>query len=303
MSLKTGVLRSESLNMRFLAMLLGMMVSQAVLAQPQLRQYSAAIEDSRWQLTRDNPLVCQLEHDIPRFGKAVFSSVASKALNLEFELDMLRLPDGYSLAEVLSVPPVWRPGEPAKSIAGMKLLKQFNGHLPKKTAWTLLTELEQGYSPAFYFDDWHSPYDKVAAMLNPVQFPATYQQFNQCISRLMPYSFDDIAFTVLSYESGGDELTRDSRRRLEQIAEYLKHDQDIAYVEIQGYTDSYGGRWMNEQLSVRRAEKVKSFFVSAGLEADRVYIEGFGERRHAAPNDTAQDRARNRRVVLQMVKP
>lgn len=289
----------RSLLLTFAATLL----SFAVLAQPQLRQYSAAIEESVWQLNRDTPLECQLQHEIPHFGQAVFRSVAGKALNMDFELQMLRLPDGYDLAEVLSVPPAWRPGEPAKAVANMQLLKQYNGDLPKKAAWTLLTELEQGFSPTFYFSDWHSPYDKVAAAMNPVQFLKQYQQFNRCISALLPYSFDDIAFTVLSYETGGDQLTRESQRRLAQIAEYLKYDQDIEYVEIQGYTDSYGGRWMNEQLSVKRAGKVKSFFVAAGLSENKVQVEGFGERRHVAPNDTALERKKNRRVVLQLTKP
>ena len=278
-------------------------MSASVLAQPQLRQYSAAIEQSAWQLSENSPIACQLQHEIPHFGQAIFRSVASKGLNMDFELQMLRLPDHYGLAEVLSVPPAWRSGEQTKALASMQLLKQFNGDLPKKTAWTLLTELEHGFSPTFYFNDWYSPYDKVVAAINPVQFPAPYQQFNLCISRLLPYSFEDIAFTVLSYESGGDELTRESKRRLAQIAEYLKYDQDIDFIEIQGYTDSYGGRWMNEQLSVKRAEKVKQFFVAAGLTADKVQVAGFGERRHAAPNDTALQRKKNRRVVLQLTKP
>lgn len=280
-----------------------LLCSTMLCAQPQLRQYSAAIEQSVWQLSKNSPLECQLQHEIPQFGQAVFRSVASKSLNMDFELDMLRLPDNYALAEVLSVPPAWRPGEPAKSVANMKLLKQFNGSLPKKTAWTLLTELEQGFSPTFYFSDWYSPYDKIVAAMNPVQFNAKFNEFNQCIAHLFNYSFDDIAFTVLSYESGGDQLTRESKRRLQQIADYLKYDQDIDFVEIQGYTDSYGGRWMNEQLSVKRAERVKSFFVEAGLSADKVQVDGFGERRHVASNDIAIERKKNRRVVLQLTKP
>lgn len=289
--------------MRFLLVLWCLGYSATSIAQEQLRQYSATIEQSRWQLTKNSPLECQLTHDIPAFGQAVFSSAASKSLNLDFELKMLRLPDSYSLAEVLSVPPAWRPGVPAKKLASMKLLKQFNGDLPKKTAWTLLTELEQGYSPTFYFNDWHSSHDKVAAVLNPVQFNTLYPQFNQCLSQLMPYGFDDIAFTVLHYESGGDTLTKESARRLAQIAEYLKHDQDIEAVDIQGYTDSYGGRWMNEQLSVKRAEKIKTFFVDAGVASERIQVEGFGERRHVAPNETTLERAKNRRVVLQLTRP
>ncbi|OYW90132.1 MAG: hypothetical protein B7Z18_11935, partial [Alishewanella sp. 32-51-5] len=211
-------------------------------------------------------------------------------------------PDSYGLAEVLSVPPQWRPGEKPKTLASMRLLKQFDGDLPKKTAWTLLTELEQGFSPTFYYSDWYSPYDKVTAALNPVQFPTQYQAFSHCIAGLLPYSFEDIAFTILSYESG-DQLTRESRRRLSQIAEYLKYDQDIEAIELQGYSDSFGGRWMNEQLSVQRAQKIKDFLIAAGVAEDKVQIEGFGERRHVAPNDTSLGRAVNRRLVLQMAKP
>ena len=289
--------------MRYVVFSSVILLTASVAAQPQLRQYSATIEQSSWQLSKNSPVQCQLEHEIPFFGQAVFRSVANKSLNMDFELQMLRLPDNYGLAEVTSVPPSWRPGEPAKAVASMQLLKQFNGELPKKAAWTQLTELEQGFSPTFYFSDWYSPFDKVVATLNPVQFPKNYHEFNQCIAKLLPYSFDDIAFTVLSYESGGDKLTRESERRLAQIAEYIKYDTEIDFVEIQGYTDSYGGRWMNEQLSVKRAEKVKSFFVAAGLTPERVQVEGFGERRHVAPNDTALERKTNRRVVLQLTKP
>ncbi|MGI5309413.1 flagellar protein MotY [Rheinheimera sp. WS51] len=275
----------------------------SVQATTQLRQYSATIEQSTWQLSTNTPLECQLRHDIPRFGQALFRSVASKSLNMAFELQMLRLPDNYALAEVISVPPAWRAGEPSKAIATMQLLKQFNGELPKKAAWTLLTELEQGFSPSFYFNDWYSPDNKIVAFINPVQFSATFTAFNQCIAGLLPYSFEDIAFTVLNYETGSDQLSRESSRRLAQIAEYLKYDSDIDYVEIQGYSDSYGGRWMNEQLSIKRAEKVKSFFVKAGLSADKVQVTGFGERRHIAPNQIAIERKKNRRVVLQLSKP
>lgn len=287
----------------FMVVGLSMLTSKSVAAPSQWRQYSATIEQSRWLLSENSPIQCQLEHDIPNFGKAVFRSEAGKALNMDFELSMLRLPDNYGLAEVLSVPPHWRPGEVTKSVASMKLLKQFNGDLPKKTAWTLLTELEQGFSPTFYYADWHSPYDKVVAALNPVQFLNQYQAFSQCLAALLPYSFEDIAFTVLVYESGGDKLSRESQRRLNQIADYLRHDAEIESIALQGYTDSFGGRWMNEQLSIKRAENIKAFFVAAGVAEERIQLEGFGERRHVASNETSLGRAVNRRVVVQMARP
>ncbi|MEE2024555.1 MULTISPECIES: flagellar protein MotY [Alkalimonas] len=275
----------------------------AFAGQSYIRQYSAGLEQSEWQLRHNTPLRCEISHSIPGFGEAIFHSEAGKELNLWFELKMLQQPDGYALAEVLSLPPHWRPGEQARAITSMRLLKQFDGDLPKESAWTMLHELERGYQPTFYFSDWYRPENKVVASLNPVQFPAVYQQFNQCVSALLPYRFDDIAFTVLSYEVGGDQLTRESRRRLAVIAEYLKHDDAIEVVQIQGHTDTYGGRWMNEELSVRRAEKVKSFFVEAGLAEARIEVEGFGQRRNVAPNQRLQDRAINRRVVVQMNRP
>ena len=167
----------------------------------------------------------------------------------------------------------------------------------------MLTELEQGYSPTFYFSDWYSSYDKVSVSLNPVHFIEAMDQFTQCVSALLPYTFDDIAFTVLTYESGGDELTKASKKRLEQIAQYLKHDQSIESIDIQAYSDSFGGRWMNEQLSIKRAEAIKTKLVSFGLEETRIRTEGLGEKRHVASNESSLGRAKNRRVVIQMEKP
>ena len=63
-----------------------------------IRQYRADIENSNWQLTDDSRLQCTLSHQIPRYGEAKFYSSANRKMNMEFELEMMRLPDSYSLA-------------------------------------------------------------------------------------------------------------------------------------------------------------------------------------------------------------
>lgn len=68
------------------------------------------------------------------------------------------------------------------------------------------------------------------------------------------------------------------------------------------HTDSYGGRWNNEQLSIRRADEIKLYFTSLGVQEDRIAITGHGEKRHIAPNDTRENRAQNRRVVVRLSK-
>ena len=68
-----------------------------------------------------------------------------------------------------------------------------------------------------------------------------------------------------------------------------------------GHTDSIGTDAYNQKLSVRRAEAVKAYLVSKGIEKNRVYTEGKGEKQPVADNRTAEGRAKNRRVEIEVV--
>ncbi|WP_460890640.1 outer membrane protein OmpA [Ramlibacter alkalitolerans] len=68
-----------------------------------------------------------------------------------------------------------------------------------------------------------------------------------------------------------------------------------------GHTDSVGTDSYNQRLSVRRAEAVKGYLVSKGIERNRVYTEGKGEKQPVADNRTAEGRAKNRRVEIEVV--
>ena len=68
-----------------------------------------------------------------------------------------------------------------------------------------------------------------------------------------------------------------------------------------GHTDSVGSEAYNQRLSVRRAEAVKAYLVSKGIERNRIYTEGKGEKQPVADNRTAEGRAKNRRVEVEVV--
>lgn len=268
-----------------------------------LRQYQASIESSQWQVQQKTRLECILSHQIPNYGVARFSSKADREMNMSFELDMLRLPDTYGLAEVRSVAPKWHPGNADHVLAQMPLYKQFNPDLPKKMAWTMLTELEQGMSPTFYYNDWYNQRDKISVGLSTARFQQAYAKFVSCVGNLLDFNFDDIKYTVLNYQLNSDKLTKASQRRLSMITQYLTLDPELELVLIDGFTDSYGGRWPNLKLSERRANKIKDYFVKSGIEAKRIMAKGYGEKRHIASNETVLGRATNRRVVIRMDKP
>ncbi len=68
-----------------------------------------------------------------------------------------------------------------------------------------------------------------------------------------------------------------------------------------GHTDSVGTDVYNQKLSVRRSEAVKAYLVSKGVEKNRVYTEGKGEKQPVADNKTKEGRAKNRRVEIEVV--
>ncbi|HOS87717.1 MAG: OmpA family protein [Comamonadaceae bacterium] len=68
-----------------------------------------------------------------------------------------------------------------------------------------------------------------------------------------------------------------------------------------GHTDDVGTDAYNQKLSVKRAESVKAYLVSKGIEQNRVYTEGKGEKQPIASNKTAEGRAKNRRVEIEVV--
>jgi OOP family OmpA-OmpF porin len=92
----------------------------------------------------------------------------------------------------------------------------------------------------------------------------------------------------------------DGKAALNALVDNLKGMNTEAIVTV-GHTDSIGTNAYNQKLSLRRAEAVKAYLVSKGVEASRIYVEGKGETQPVASNKTAAGRAKNRRVTVEVV--
>jgi outer membrane protein OmpA-like peptidoglycan-associated protein len=94
------------------------------------------------------------------------------------------------------------------------------------------------------------------------------------------------------------EISEKSTALLAEIADLLIRNPQVTSVEVQGHTDDVGSAEYNQELSQSRAEAVRSWLVSAGVEASRLTAVGYGRTRPLVPNITEANRAKNRRVAF-----
>ncbi|MBC7649791.1 MAG: OmpA family protein [Vitreoscilla sp.] len=92
----------------------------------------------------------------------------------------------------------------------------------------------------------------------------------------------------------------EGKAKLDDLVGKIK-DINLEVIIAVGHTDSVGSDTYNQKLSVRRSEAVKAYLVSKGIEKNRVYTEGKGEKQPVADNKTSEGRAKNRRVEIEVV--
>jgi outer membrane protein OmpA-like peptidoglycan-associated protein len=113
---------------------------------------------------------------------------------------------------------------------------------------------------------------------------------------------DQLQFNLPSdfaFASDSAEIKADMRRDLDQLAASL-NDPAVRRLRLQviGFTDSQGSDDVNDPLSLARAQSVARYIQSKGVDADRIKVEGRGEKEPMVSNDQRYGRALNRRVEI-----
>lgn len=269
-------------------------------AQAIERKYLAPMEDSRWQMTVETQLHCEMEHEIPRFGKAVFSQSAGRDLQLKL-ITHQRFNSGIAV-DFLSESPHWKTKVTQFKLASLAT-RESDVLLDTgtRTAKHAYLELHDGFRPGFYFASNKDLIDPTTVMMSTVRFRSVEPEFEQCISNLYFENFDDVNIASIHFEHDEEfPILEEEEMALQGMLDYMKIDKSINEIVVSGHADKSGAICYNDTLSERRALYVYDLLVANGIEPGMITLDYFGELRPLVKGGSTTALAANRRVTVEL---
>jgi len=106
----------------------------------------------------------------------------------------------------------------------------------------------------------------------------------------------------VNFDTGTAVLRHESALRLDLVVDFMKRRKS-AVVEVSGHTDNVGNAKKNKTLSLKRAQACRDYLISNGIEGSRITAVGYGGERPTVPNDTDENRQKNRRIEVVELQP
>ncbi len=115
------------------------------------------------------------------------------------------------------------------------------------------------------------------------------------ISKGVIFRLDNVFFDYNKYE-----LQDKSKTELDELVKFLQENEDVKG-EISGHTDNIGAAEANNVLSLNRAQAVRDYLIKAGIPITRLSFKGYGSIQPSVPNDSEENRAKNRRIEFKVL--
>ncbi len=125
-----------------------------------------------------------------------------------------------------------------------------------------------------------------------VPVPAIGEKLNE---EATAFKLDKVYFNL-----GQAVVLQESYEQLNNLAEYLRENTELK-IQIEGHTDNQGDPAANQKLSLDRAFSVRQYLIDKGVDGKRIRFKGYGSTQPVSPNDTEDNRSRNRRVEYKIV--
>lgn len=259
--------------------------------------FQTRLESIEWKVEGDK-FECRLTQPITDFGVGEFVRRAGEQATFRLKASGSML--GSGSATLLAAAAPWQPGRGDINLGSVKMS---NGGIPFNSsqgqAGRLMAGLLEGRSPVIrhYSQEGGSA---VEVRLLPVRFNKAFSDYQACTAKLLPMNFEQVKQAQIGFPGNGVDLDAPARAKLQVIAEFLKADPTVNHIELDGHSDNSGNRLTNRDMSRRRALAVMDFFKTQGVQEKQITLRFHGERYPLMPNTNAANRARNRRVNIQL---
>jgi len=260
--------------------------------------YLADMHYSEWEFTGSRAK-CELRHEIPKFGISRFLRLSGEYLS--FRIDAFQ-PVPVSVDGMLrEISPSWEHREPDPLTQKVQFRRGLSPvELNRKPASWLISSLDKGQIGSFDFLDWDDTRKAVHVQLSPVKFQKPYRQFKRCLEELSNKGFSGYRESEVRFPLDVHRLDSAAERLLDELAEYIKADESIKRLSIEGHADDQGSHGYNDKLSARRARSVFDYLVAAGVDSALLTRRAFGEERPKVRSRLESARAANRRAEIKL---
>ena len=259
--------------------------------------FQTRMENIAWKVEGDQ-FECRLVQPIDGFGSGEFVRRAGEQPIFQLRSDSNVL--GAGSATLLAAAAPWQPGRGDINLGAVSLAR--NGVLFSSSqgqASRLINGLLDGRSTVVrsYRGEAGRPME---VRVLPVSFAKAYSDYQACAGKMLAMNYDQVRQTQVGFPGGGIDLDASARARLDVILDYLKADPTVNHIELNGHSDNSGNRLTNRDTSRRRALAVADYFKAHGVPEEQITVRFHGERYPLVKNNSAANRARNRRVNIEL---
>ena len=259
--------------------------------------FQTRMENIAWKVEGDQ-FECRLIQPIDGFGSGEFVRRAGE--QPVFQLRSTSNVLGAGSATLLAAAAPWQPGRGDINLGAVHLAR--SGVLFSSSqgqASRLINGLLDGRSTVVrsYTGEAGRPME---VRVLPVSFAKAYSDYQACAGKMLAMNYDQVRQTQVGFPGGGIDLDASARARLDVILDYLKADPTVNHIELNGHSDNSGNRLTNRDTSRRRALAVADYFKAHGIAEDQITVRFHGERYPLVKNNSAANRARNRRVNIEL---
>ena len=256
------------------------LLSWGLSAAARAELFMAPLARAEWQVER-SLLQCQLRQTVPRYGDALFETLAGGKRS--FTLRSERNPMREGPAELIAAAPSWNP---VRQSVELGIVTINAGTVPLRlddaVADRLLEALRSGLVPQFMRPlqaDTGGDEPAIAWLgLSPVNFLPAYRQYQLCVAALAPMAVEQLQTTVLEFPLLQTELSDSARRRLDQLLRYAQADRAVTGFELIAISADTQRRLENLDIARQRLDQVTTYLHSRGVDPKRIRGDYHGER-------------------------